>query len=78
MWAEIAQFADGMAADALLENIRLIADGQGHVVTSIEEALAELRTLGPKGYTLVMGGGGSRTDADLMAAFAEGSGGKLF
>lgn len=76
--AEIAQFADGMAADDLLENIRLIADGHGHAVTSIDEVLAELRTLGSQGYTLVMGGGGSCTDADLMAAFAEGSTGKLF
>ena len=75
--AEIAQFADGMAADQLLENISLIADGHGHVVTSIDEVLAEIRTLGPQGYTLVMGGGCSRTDADLMATFAEGSGGKL-
>lgn len=76
--AEIAQFAEGMAADDLLENIRLIADGHGHVVTSIYEVLAEIRTLGPQGYTLVMGGGSNRCDADLLAAFAEGSGGKLY
>lgn len=76
--AEIAEFANGMAADDLLEKIRLIADGFGHVVTSTDEVLAELRTLGPMGYTLVMGNGGSRTDADLMGAFAEGNGGKLF
>jgi hypothetical protein len=76
--AEIAEFANGMAADDLLENIRLISDGFGHVVTSTEEVVAELRTLGSQGYTLVKGGGGSRTYADLMGAFAEGKGGKLF
>ena len=76
--AEIAEFANGMAADDLLENIRLISDGFGHVVTSADEVLAEIRTLGPLGYTLVMGGGGSRTTADLMGAFAQGKGGKLF
>lgn len=75
---EIAEFAYGMAADDLLENVRLIANGSGHVVTSAEEILAELRTLGPQGYTLVTGGGGNRADADLMGAFAEGKGGKLF
>ncbi|MBR9970580.1 hypothetical protein [Magnetospirillum sulfuroxidans] len=72
---EIAEFAYGMAADNLLENIRLIAEGFGHVVTSTDEVLTELRTLGPLGYTLVMGGGGSRADADLMGAFLEGKGG---
>lgn len=76
--AEIAEFACGMAADELLENIRLIAGGFRHVVTSADEVLAELRKLGPMGYTLVTGGGGSRTDADLLRAFAEGKGGKLF
>jgi hypothetical protein len=72
---EIAEFANGMAADNLLENIRLISDGFGHVVTSTDEVLAELQTLISNGYTLVMGGGGSRADADLMGAFAGGRGG---
>ena len=76
--AEIAQFADGMAADDLLENIRLITDGHGHAVTNANEVLEELRMLGAWGYTLVLGGGSSDTDADLMAAFAEGRDGKLF
>ena len=75
--AEIAEFAIGMAADDLIENIRLIADGFGHVVTSADEVLAELRSLGPQGFTFVIGGGGSRTDADLIAAFAAGKNGKL-
>lgn len=74
---EIAEFAKGMAADNLLENIRLIADGYGHVVTSTEEVLAELRTMGSMGYTLVEGFGTSVADADLMGAFAAGRGGKL-
>lgn len=77
VWAEIGQFADGMAADDLLENIRLITNGHGYAVTSVEDVLAELRTLGPQGYTLVMGGGSSRTDVDLPRTFAEGTGGKL-
>lgn len=75
--AEIAQFADGMAADDLLENIRLIAEGKGHVVTSIDEVLAEIRRLAPQGYKLVFGGGG-HTSTDLITAFTEGSGGELF
>jgi hypothetical protein len=76
--AEIAQFADGMAADDLLENIRLITDGHGYAVESADQVLAELRTLGPLGYTLVMGGGGSHADANLMGAFAKGRDGNLF
>ena len=78
MSAEIAQFAEGMAADDLLENIRLIINGHGNVVTSADEVLGELRMLGSQGYTLVMGGRNSRTDADLIGAFAKGRGGKLF
>ena len=76
--AEIAQFANGMAADDLLENIRLIAGGSGHVVTGADEVLAELRTLRPMGYTYVMGVSISTANADLIGAFAEGKGGKLF
>lgn len=70
---EIAEFAAVMAADDLLENIRVI----GHVVTSADEVLADLQTLGPLGFSLVTGGGGSRADADLMKAFAKGNGGRL-
>ncbi|MBZ0162882.1 MAG: DUF2726 domain-containing protein [Notoacmeibacter sp.] len=71
---EIAQFADGMAADNLLENIRLVVEGHGHVVTSTDEVLAELKTLGSLGYTLVMGSGGGDTDLHLLAAFEAGKG----
>jgi hypothetical protein len=73
----IAWFVYGMAADDLLENIRLVADGHGYAVTNVGEVLAELRTLGSQGYTLAMGGGGNRTDVDLSGAFAEGEVGKL-
>jgi hypothetical protein len=76
--AEIAEFVNGMAADELLENIRLMANGFGHVVTCTDQVLAELRTLGPMGHTLVMGSGSSSAAADLIGAFAEGNGGKLF
>ena len=74
--AEIAQFAAGMAADNLLENIRLIVEGHGHVVTSADDVLAELKTLGSLGYSLVVGFGGGHTSLDLFAAFAAGKGGK--
>ncbi len=76
--AEIAQFAEAMAADNLLENIHLLAAGHRHVVTGAHEVLAELGTLGLQGYTLAMGGGSSSSDADLMAAFTEGNGRKPF
>lgn len=76
--SEIAEFANAMAADDLLENIRLIAEGSGHVVTSADEVLAELRTLGVMGYKLVMASGGGHATADLMRAFAESKGGELF
>lgn len=75
--AEIAQFAEGMAADDLLENIRLIADGYPYADISAYEVLAELRTLGHQGYTLVIGGGSNGSDIDLMGAFAGKKGGKL-
>lgn len=68
---EISWFAYGMAADDLLENIRLIADGHGYAATSAGEVLAELRTLGSQGYALAMGGGGRDADVDLNGAFAE-------
>jgi Protein of unknown function (DUF2726) len=76
--SEVSEFVMGMAADKLLENIRLIADGFGHVVANTDEVIAEIRTLGPMGYFLVTGGGGSGADADLIGAFAEGRAGKLF
>ncbi|MCR8726460.1 DUF2726 domain-containing protein [Frigidibacter sp. ROC022] len=66
---EIAQFADGMACDDLYENIRLVGTGAGHVVTSTDELLVEITALGRRGYTLAFGSGGSRSQADLMAAF---------
>ena len=75
---EIAQFADGMACDDLYENIRLVGTGAGHVVTSTDELLAEITALGRQGYTFAFGGGGSRSQADLMAAFTAGKGGSLF
>lgn len=75
---EIAQFADGMASDDLYENIRLIAGGAGHVVTSTEERLAEIRELARQGYSFAGGSGGSRSEADLLAAFAKGRGGDPF
>lgn len=76
--AEIAEFAIGMAADDLLENIRLIADGHEYAVTGAYDLLGELRTLGSQGYTLEKGSGSICNDADLIEAFAEGNGGKLF
>lgn len=75
---EIAQFVEGMAFDNLLENIRLIATGAGHVVTHADERLAELKNLSQQGFTLVMGGGGSSADANLMAAFTSGRNGRIF
>jgi hypothetical protein len=58
--AGIAWFAYGMAADDLLENIRLVADGHGYAVTNAGEVLAELRTLGSQGCTLAIGCAGSK------------------
>ncbi|UXS31900.1 DUF2726 domain-containing protein [Agrobacterium tumefaciens] len=75
---EIAQFVEGMAFDNLLENIRLIATGAGHVVTHADERLAELKYLGEQGFTLMMGGGGTSADANLMAAFTSGRDGQIF
>lgn len=75
---EIAQFADGMACDALHENIRLVGTGAGHVVTSADELLVEIESLGRQGYTLALGGGGGSSDVDLIAAFVAGTDGKLF
>ncbi len=75
---EIAQFADGMACDNLYENIRLIGIGAGHVVRSADELLSEITSLGRKGYTFAFGGGGSRSEVDLIAKFKAGTGGKLF
>lgn len=76
--AEIVEFANGMATSALLENIRFIVGGFGHVVTLTEEVLAEIRTLRSMGYELVKGYSTSGADADLMRVFSEGNGGKLF
>jgi hypothetical protein len=75
---EIAQFADGMACDALYENIRLVGTGAGHVVRSVDEVLPEIMSLSRQGYKLALGGGGSRSDVDLIAAFTEGQAGRLF
>lgn len=75
---EIAQFADGMACDDLLENIRLVGTGAGHVVRSADEVLREIMGLGRQGYTLALGGGGSRSNVDLIGTFTAGTGGKLF
>jgi len=75
---EIAQFADGMACDDLYENIRLVGSGAGHVVRSADELLPEITSLGRQGYAFAFGGGGSRSDVDLLAAFTAGTGGKLF
>ncbi|MDA8747691.1 hypothetical protein N9M66_05725, partial [Litoreibacter sp.] len=75
---EIAQFADGMACDDLFENIRLVGTGAGHVVRSADEVLREIMGLGRQGYAFALGGGGSRSDVDLIRAFTAGTGGKLF
>ncbi|WP_299297446.1 DUF2726 domain-containing protein [uncultured Tateyamaria sp.] len=75
---EIAQFADGMACDDLYENIRLVGTGAGHVVRSADELIPEITNLGRQGYSFAFGGGGSRSDVDLIAAFTAGSVGKLF
>lgn len=69
---EIAEFAIGMAADDLLENIRLVADGHEHIVPSAAEVLAEITQMGSQGYVLTKGGGGSRAEANLWEAFAKG------
>lgn len=67
--AEIAQFVNGMAADSLLENIRLITDGHGHAVTDTDEMLTELKMLRSQGYNLIMGSGSSPIYTDLLAKF---------
>ena len=66
---EIAQFADGMACDDLYENIRLISKGAGHVVKSADERLPDITELGRQGYELAFGGGGGRSEVDLIGAF---------
>ncbi|MBW9082925.1 DUF2726 domain-containing protein [Rhizobium pusense] len=76
--AEIGDFVEGMAFDNLLDNIRLIAAGAGHVVTNADERLAELQSLAQQGFKLVLGGGGSSAKANLMGAFAAGRDGKIF
>lgn len=75
---EIAQFADGMACDDLYENIRLVGTGAGHVVRSAEELLPEILSLGAQGYVFVSGGGSSRSNISLIAAFRAGPDGKLY
>ena len=75
---EIGLFAEGMASDDLLENIRLVGIGAGHVVTPTDELLAEIKDLGRQGFSFVDGGGPSHPEVDLLAAFAAGRGGKLF
>jgi hypothetical protein len=75
---EIAEFAYGMAADELLENIRLVSEGQMHMVDDAAAVLAEIKMLGSQGYEFVMGGGGSLSDANLLRAFTDGNGGSLF
>ncbi|RMA41359.1 DUF2726 domain-containing protein [Rhodophyticola porphyridii] len=75
---EIAEFAVGMASDDLLENIRLIGIGAGHVVTPTDELLTEITELAKQDYSFAGGGGSSRADVDLLASFAAGRGGKLF
>lgn len=75
---EIAQFVEGMAFDSLLDNIRLVGSGAGHVVTHADERLQEMRELAKQGYSLVFGGGGSLARANLMAAFSEGKDGRIF
>ncbi len=76
--AEIGDFVEGMAFDNLLDNIRLIAPGAGHVVTHADERLTELRSLAQQGFKFVLGGGGSTAKANLMGAFGEGRDGKIF
>ncbi|WJR67102.1 DUF2726 domain-containing protein [Neorhizobium sp. CSC1952] len=76
--AEIAQFVEGMAFDSLLENIRFIGSGAGHIVIHADERLQELTGLAKQGYTLVFGGGGSLANANLMTAFAAGKKGNIF
>ncbi len=75
---EIAQFAEGIASDDLLENIRLIGIGAGHLVTPTDELLTEITELAKLGYVFSGGGGSSRADVDLLAAFSAGRGGSLF
>jgi len=69
---EIAQFADGMASDALYDNIGLIAAGAGHVVTATDDLLTEIACLGPQGYSLALGSSGSRSEVDLFDTFSKG------
>jgi hypothetical protein len=72
---EISQFAVAMAADDLLYNIHLTADGHGHVVTSDYEVVTEIKTLKSLGYTLVMGRGSGCNAVDLFEAFSGGRAG---
>lgn len=69
---EIAEFALGMAADDLLENIGLIGAGFDYIVPRTDEVLAEITALGALGYASIKGGGGSRAQANLSEAFAIG------
>lgn len=76
--AELAQFADGMACDDLYENIRLLGIGAGHVVKTTDEFLAEIEGLAVEGYDYIFGGSSSKSNANLLEAFAKGRGGRLF
>ena len=75
---EIVQFADEKASDDLYEEIRLIGSGALHVVTMMDEQLAEITDLARQGYSFPGGGSGSRSEADLPAAFAKGRIGKWY
>jgi hypothetical protein len=74
----IADFAQGMAYDNLLDNIRLVGIGAGHVVTAVDELLAEIAALCRQGYNIVSGGGGGHSQIHLLAAYANIKGGSLF
>jgi hypothetical protein len=64
---EIAEFASGLAMEDMVENMRLLASGAGHVVPSADDYIAEIKVLLEQGYVFYGGGSSSCSGKPLIS-----------